>query len=389
MEFRDLKRQYILHENAINKAILSVAEDAHYIGGAQVVELERLLADYVGVKYCISCANGTDALQLALMAWGLGPGDAIFVPDFTFFSTGEVVSAVGATPIFVDIDRSTYNMSPDRLDDAIKYVINNTDLRPAAIIPVDLFGLPADYPLIREKAIKYDLLVLEDAAQGFGGIIKGKKACGFGDISTTSFFPAKPLGCYGDGGAIFTNNDEWATILKSYKVHGKGLDKYDNIRIGMNSRLDTIQAAVLIEKLRFFDEEVNQCNMVAEKYNREMSDIPGVVVPTVPEGYSSSWAQYTILLDNNIVRSKVIDALKTNGIPAMIYYNKPMHLQEAFANVCVGDNKYGQDGHVAEAMDCPTTLEYCKRCLSIPMSAYVEYDDICRISNIIREVVTI
>ncbi len=238
MEFRDLKKQYQMHRQEIDNAIKTVVNEAHFISGPQVTQLEEKLAAYVGVKHCIACANGTDALQLTLMAWGIAAGDAVFVPDFTFFSSGEVVPLVGASPVFVDIDADTYNISPESLERAIEYVIQNTDLKPRVIVAVDLFGQPADYEKIRRIADKYDLLVLEDAAQGFGGRVGERRACSFGDISITSFFPAKPLGCYGDGGAVFTDNDEWADLLRSLHVHGKGGDKYDNIRIGLNSRLD-------------------------------------------------------------------------------------------------------------------------------------------------------
>ena len=265
MEFRDLKQQYQLHKEQIDKAISGVLDRADFIQGRMVTQLEETLADYVGVKYCITCANGTDALQLALMAWGLGAGDAVFVPDFTFFSSGEAVSAVNAVPVFADVDADTFNISPQSLEAAVKHVLQNTDLNPRALVAVDLFGQPADFHEIRKIADRYGLLILEDAAQGFGGKIGERRVCSFGDIATTSFFPAKPLGCYGDGGAVFTDNEEWADLIRSCCVHGKGSDKYDNVRIGMNSRLDTIQAAVLLEKLKFFDEEIEKCSGTAKE----------------------------------------------------------------------------------------------------------------------------
>jgi len=306
MEFRDLKYQYRLHKKEIDNAIQSVLINTNFIQGKQVSELEKLLAEYVGVKHCITCANGTDALQLALMTWNIGAGDAVFVPDFTFFSSGEVVPLVGATPIFVDIDEDTYNINPQRLDQAVQYVLEKTNLKPRVVIAVDLFGQPVDFKRIKEIAAKYNLLILEDGAQGFGGRIKTKKACSFGDIATTSFFPAKPLGCYGDGGAVFTENDEWAELIRSYCIHGKGIDKYDNVRIGMNSRLDTLQAVVLIEKIKFFDEEIKKCNQVAEMYTKGLSE--SVKVPIVREGIVSSWAQYTICFESNkeMEQAKVI-----------------------------------------------------------------------------------
>lgn len=376
MEFRDLKTQYAKHKELIDAAILSVVSDTHFIGGAQVDELESKLASYVGVKHCISCANGTDALQLALMAWGIGEGDVVFVPDFTFFSSGEVVPCVGATPVFVDVKEDTLNIDPGSLTKAIKWVKDNTELIPKVVIAVDLFGQPAEYEMLKEIASENGLLILEDAAQGFGGEINiGSlygKACSFGDISTTSFFPAKPLGCYGDGGAIFTNNDVWAKKLRSIKVHGKGSDKYDNVCIGMNSRLDTIQAAILLEKLKFFDEEVKKCNEVASWYDELLKYNDKVKTPIVLNDYLSSWAQYTILCKDEEYRNKIMSLLKEAGIPSMIYYRKPMHLQEAFSEIMI-DNAPG----------CPVADDICKRCLSLPMSAYLSRKDVEKICSII------
>ncbi|MCR4788443.1 MAG: DegT/DnrJ/EryC1/StrS family aminotransferase, partial [Lachnospiraceae bacterium] len=241
MNFRDLNKQYDQIKDKIDKAISDTINAGTFIGGSPVNELEKKLAGYVGLKHCVSCANGTDALQIALMAWDVSKGDAVFVPDFTFFSSAEVAPWVGATPIFVDVKKDTFNIDPDDLENKIKIVKEKGKLTPKAIVAVDLFGQSAEHERIRQIADRYGVYVLEDAAQGFGGSINGKINCSFGDISTTSFFPAKPLGCYGDGGAIFTDNDEWADLMRSIKVHGKGSDKYDNIRIGMNSRLDTLQ----------------------------------------------------------------------------------------------------------------------------------------------------
>lgn len=365
MEFRDLKAQYQHHKEEIDDAIRRVLSNGGFIGGAPVRELEEKLAEYVGVKHCITCANGTDALQLALMTWGIGAGDAVFVPDFTFFSSAEVVPVVGATPVFVDIDADTYNMSADSLEKAIQYVQKSTNLRPRAVVAVDLFGQPADYGRIREIARQSDLLILEDAAQGFGGSIKGKKACSFGDIATTSFFPAKPLGCYGDGGAIFTDNDEWAALLRSYCVHGKGEDKYDNIRIGMNSRLDTIQAAVLLKKLMFFDEEIMNCNHAADEYNRRLCE--HIKTPVVLPDMYSSWAQYTICLKDEKHREEVMRTLKEADIPTAIYYKKPLHNQEALKKYAISD------------LDYSVTEQICKSCLSLPMHAYLKSTKIAHI----------
>lgn len=370
MEFRDLKAQYQNNKGAIDNAIASVLEKGDYISGKAVTELEKKLAEYVGVKYCISCANGTDALQLALLAWGIGEGDAVFVPDFTFFSTAEVVSMVGATPIFVDVDKNTFNMSPLGLEKAIQKVIEENQLNPKVVIAVDLFGLTADYGKISEITNKYELLLLEDGAQGFGGVSEGKRACSFGDISTTSFFPAKPLGCYGDGGAIFTDNSEWASLLQSLKVHGKGQDKYDNVHIGMNSRLDTLQAAVLIEKLKMFAKyELEQCNKVAEKYTALLAD--KVITPMVPEGMVSSWAQYTIRLKSKEQRDSLQIKLREENIPSMVYYVKPLHKQDAFADLNVSDE------------DLQNTCELCDTVLSLPMHPYLENTEIERVCSIV------
>ena len=372
MEFRDLKYQYRLHKKEIDNAIQSVLINTNFIQGKQVSELEKLLAEYVGVKHCITCANGTDALQLALMTWNIGAGDAVFVPDFTFFSSGEVVPLVGATPIFVDIDEDTYNINPQRLDQAIQYVLEKTNLKPRVVIAVDLFGQPADFKQIKETAEKYNLLILEDGAQGFGRSIETKKACSFGDIATTSFFPAKPLGCYGDGGAVFTENDEWAELIRSYCIHGKGIDKYDNVRIGMNSRLDTLQAVVLIEKIKFFDEEIKKCNQVAEMYTKGLSE--SVKVPIVREGIVSSWAQYTICFESNKEREQAIKKLKENDIPTSVYYRKPMHRQSAFI-----ENKNIK-------LDYTVTEKICERCLSLPMHSYLSVDEIEKIIKKVEQI---
>ena len=362
MEFRDLKTQYQLHKSEIDTAIQSVLLSSHFIGGESVRQLEEKLADYVGVKHCISCANGTDALQLALMAWGIGQGDAVFVPDFTFFSSGEIVPVLGATPVFVDIDEETYNISALSLEQAVQYVMQQTDLKPRAIIAVDLFGQPADFEQITKVADKYHLLVLEDAAQGFGGRILNKRACSFGDIAITSFFPAKPLGCYGDGGAVFTDNDEWAALVRSYCVHGKGKDKYDNVRIGMNSRLDTLQAAVLLEKLKFFDDEIKKCNQIAAAYTEQLHDL--VKTPMIKKEMTSSWAQYTICFRNGKERERAIRILKENDIPSAVYYKKPMHLQKAY------------QPYQFEKLEYAVTECICEQCLSLPMHAYMDEGDV-------------
>ena len=358
MEFRDLKKQYDNHKNQIDSAIQDVLINTHFISGPQVAQLEERLAAYTGVKHCIACANGTDALQLALMAWGTGPGDAVFVPDFTFFSSGEVVPLVGAVPVFVDIEADTYNISPQSLEQAIEYVLHHTNLKPRVIVAVDLFGQPADYEKVRRIADRYELLVLEDAAQAFGGRVGDRRAWRFGDISTTSFFPAKPVGCYGDGGAVFTDNDEWADLLRSLHVHGKGGDKYDNIRIGLNSRLDTLQAAVLLAKMDFLEEELARCDQIAAAYTERLADV--VKTPVIAEGMRSAWAQYTVCLESAKQREVLMAGLQEAGIPTAVYYKKPMHLQQAFA------------AQLIEAVPCTQTEDICGRCVSLPMHPYLE-----------------
>ena len=368
MQFRDLAKQYQVLKEDIDNAMLSVASGAHYIMGPQVKELEQELATYTGVKHCLTCANGTDALTLALKAWGIGPGDAVFVPDFTFFASAEVVALEGATPIFVDVDDITYNIDVTSLEKAINQTLADGKLSPKVIVAVDLFGLPANYPKVKTVAQKYNLLILEDGAQGFGGSINGQKACSFGDIATTSFFPAKPLGCYGDGGAVFTNNDEWAQLMNSYRVHGKGADKYDNVRIGMNSRLDTMQAAILQVKLRAFDHEVEGVNEAARHYTRLLKDY--VKTPVIPEGFGSSWAQYTIQLPSEEQRNRLQAALKETGIPSMVYYPRPMHAQTAFKN-----SQLGCDHYVANKL--------CATVLSLPMHPYIEPSDIEHVCSVL------
>ena len=371
MYFRDLGEQYKVLQTNIDNAVHQVLEEGTYIGGSKVQELEENLADYVGVKHCITCANGTDALTLALMAWGVGSGDAVFVPDFTFFASAEVISLVGATPVFVDVKKETFNIDPQSLELQIKKVIDEGKYIPKVVIAVDLFGLPAEFDAINKIAKKYGLKVLEDGAQGFGGSINGKKACSFGDISTTSFFPAKPLGCYGDGGAVFTNDENAAELIKSLKVHGKGANNYDNIRIGLNSRLDTIQAAILLVKLKTFKEyELTAVNSVADRYTAALEGI--VEVPKIEKAYYSSWAQYTIRLKSKVERDDLQMVLQSAGIPAMIYYQKPMHQQVAFIEWKCFDANYSN------------TSEICNKVLSIPIHPYISMEDQVKIIKSIK-----
>lgn len=371
MNFIDLNAQYKALEKDIDQAIQKVLDSGKYINGDEVKKLAKELADYCGVKYCLPCANGTDALVLALKALDIKKNDAVFVPTFTFFASAETIAQVGATPIFIDID-NTFNIDTQKLEKAIKEVKKKTDLNPKAILTVDLFGQPADYIKIEKIAKKYNLKIIEDSAQGFGGEIKGRKACSFGDISTTSFFPAKPLGCYGDGGAIFTDDKELFELLSSYAVHGKGSYKYDNVRIGYNSRLDTIQAAILLVKLRAFkDFELTKRNDIAKKYTKNLKE--KYTTPYVKKGFLSSWAQYTLILSDEMDREDLIKYLKEKDIPSMVYYPIPMHLQTAFGgyNFNLDDLKYSE--------------ELCKKVLSIPMSPYLTDDDQNKIIKVLLE----
>ncbi len=372
MQFRDLQRQYEVLKSEIDSGISEVINSASFISGGKVSELEKRLAEYIGVKHCISCANGTDALNLALMAWDIGKGDAVFVPDFTFFASGEVVSYHHAAPIFVDVNENTFNMDPEDLESKIKAVLLEGKLTPKVILTVDLFGQPAEYPKIRAIAEQYGLKILEDSAQGFGGMIGEQMAGSFGDIATTSFFPAKPLGCYGDGGAIFTDNDAWAEKLESLRIHGKGSCKYDNVRIGVNSRLDTIQAAVLLPKLQaFIDYERDRVNIAANNYNELLKDI--VKVPVVKEGYLSSWAQYTIQLPTAECRDGLREYLEQKEIPSMIYYQKPMHKQKAFFDTA--DKRW----------ECGTTTKLCQQVLSLPMHPYFKDGEQEQVAEAMRQ----
>lgn len=355
VQFIDLAAQYQHLKTKIDARIKTVLEHGNYIMGPEVQELESKLANYVGVKHAITCANGTDALTLAMMVLDIQPGDAVFCPTFTFFATAEVIAFEGATPVFVDSSETTFNICPIDLEKRIQQTIAENKLIPKAIIAVDLFGLPANYPEIQKVADKYNLKVVEDAAQGFGGSIDGKRAGSFGDIATTSFFPAKPLGCYGDGGAVFTNNDDYAELLKSYRVHGKGKDKYDNVRIGMNSRLDTIQAAILLEKLAAFPTELINRNKAADNYEKTLSG--RYKTPHVPDGYTSSWAQYTLVSSN---RDAEMAAFKMQGVPTMIYYKTCIHEQIAF-------RKLGR-----QIGSFPIAEKLAKSVLSLPMHGYIK-----------------
>lgn len=376
MEYRDLKRQYASLKPAMDAAMQQVCMQANFISGKEVFALEARLAAYVGVEHCMSCANGTDALSLVLQAWGIGAGDAVFVPDFTFFSSGEVVADLGATPLFVDVDARTYNLDADCLERAITAAQAQKTLRPRAVIAVDLFGLCADYSRIAAICKRHGLLLLEDGAQGFGASLNGRRACSFGDAATTSFFPAKPLGCYGDGGAVFTNDSALNAMVRSLAVHGKGENKYDNVRLGRNSRLDTLQAAVLSVKLTAFEEyELKNVGRAAAWYD-EALDRSGLVLPMVPTGYTSSWAQYTVQLPPHIDRAALQAALREQGVPTLVYYCKPMHRQQAFANT-----------QSAKA-DCPVTDHLCGAVLSLPIHPYLTREEVGRVAEALERNLT-
>ena len=359
MQFIDLKAQYQALKAEINANIQTVLDDGRYIGGPYIKELEEKLAAYVGRKHCICCANGTDALQIAFMVYGIGKGDAVFCPDITFVSSTEPSKMLGATSVFCDIQPDTYNLCPESLERQIKAVLEEGRLTPKAVVAVDILGNPCDYDAITAVCEKYGLVLIEDAAQSFGATYKGKKCGSFGEIATTSFFPAKPLGCYGDGGAIFVDDDELAGVIRSICVHGKGPGgKYDNIRVGMNSRLDTIQAAILLPKFKALAAyEVENRQTVANRYNAAF--VGHFTTPYVQENCRSVFAQYAILAKDTAARDRVIAHLKEKNIPSMIYYPTPQHALPVFCD----EPAYGETFANAD--------DYCARTLSLPMHPYL------------------
>jgi len=374
MQFIDLAARQERIRERIEANIAAVLDHGKYIMGPEIQSLEEKLAQYVGVKHAISCASGTDALLLALMAYEIGPGDAIFTTPFTFIATGEVISLLGATPVFVDIDSQTFNMDPSKLEPAIQAILDNAandpaiarsgiSLVPRGIIAVDLFGLPADYDNLNAIAGQHGLFVLEDAAQSFGAGYKGKKACNLTQIGCTSFFPAKPLGCYGDGGMCFTDNENLYETIQSLRVHGQGTHKYDNVRIGMNGRMDTLQAAVLLAKFDIFPEEVELRQQVARRYSRLLNQQAEVQAPMVPQEMISAWAQYSVLAKDETHRTQLQAKLKDAGIPTAIYYPKPLHLQTAFKFL----------GY--EEGDFPISEDFSSRIFSLPMHPYLSNSD--------------
>jgi UDP-2-acetamido-2-deoxy-ribo-hexuluronate aminotransferase len=365
IDFIDLKAQQQLIYPALMKRIEQVLSHGKYIMGPEIKELEDRLAQYVGVKHAITCSSGTDALLMPLLAYGVGPGDAIFTTPFTFIATAEVIQLLGATPVFVDIEARTFNLAPGALAEAIAHLGKNpktANLSPRGIIPVDLFGQPADYDRINALAQQHGMFVLEDAAQAFGATYKGKRAGALAEVAATSFFPAKPLGCYGDGGAIFTDNDDLASVLRSIRVHGQGTHKYDNVRIGLNGRLDTLQAAILLEKLTIFDREVDLRQEVAQRYSRDLQAI--LEVPYVTPEATSVWAQYSVLSED---RDQLQKNLKEAGIPTAVYYPLPLHLQGAFRHL----------GY--QAGDFPRSEKASQHIFSLPMHPYLDEGDQRRI----------
>jgi dTDP-4-amino-4,6-dideoxygalactose transaminase len=387
VQFIDLAAQQRRIRPVLEGRIRAVLDHGNYILGPEVPELEERLAGMTGAKHCLGCASGTDALLMVLMAWGLGPGDAVFVPPFSFFATGEAPALLGATPVMTDIDPVTFNMDPEALARAVEAVRKRDasihplpraalerPLRARAVIPVDLFGQTADYDAILPIAAGHGLMVLEDAAQAFGAEYRGKKSCALGcQAAATSFFPAKPLGGYGDGGAIFTDDDALAEVLLSIRVHGKGRDKYDNVRIGVNGRLDTLQAAILLAKLEVFPEELGARRQVAGWYAKRLAGLKGVTPPSVGEGRTSVWAQYSILVSGGR-RDAAAEHLKSRGIPTNIYYPTPMHLLGAFKHL----------GHQPE--DFPVALACCRDILALPFHPYMTQDDVSAVGLALEEV---
>ena len=362
--FIDLKSQYKFIEEPVREAINQIFNHGNYIMGPEVEKLEEALKIFTDTKHCLTCSSGTDALLLPLMAYGVGPGDAVFTSPFTFIATAEVITLLGATPVFVDIDPLTYNIDPALLKEKIFALKADTDLRPSGIIPVDLFGLPADYDPIMEIAVENDLFVIEDAAQSFGASYKGRRSGCLAHVSATSFYPAKPLGCYGDGGAVFTNDDSMANALFSLRNHGQGLTRYDHERIGLNARLDSIQAAILLLKLTIFEGELKKRQKAAHKYSQRLES--HVQVPHIPEGSTSSWAQYSILVDH---RDEIRNLLQTAGIPTAIYYEKPLHMQNALKSKYWGDNTY------------PVSEKVANKIISLPFHPYLTDSQIDYISD--------
>jgi dTDP-4-amino-4,6-dideoxygalactose transaminase len=375
MHFIDLALQQKRIRTELERSISGVLDHGQYIMGPEIKQLEGKLAQYCGVRHAVSCASGTDALLLALMAYEIGPGDAVFTSPFTFIATAEVIQLLGATPVFVDIDPATFNIDPNQLAVALEAVKSGQSkkhplpkgikapLTPKVVIAVDLFGLPADYPRINRIAADCGAIVIEDAAQSFGAELNGEKACALAAVGCTSFFPAKPLGCYGDGGMCFTDDAQLAAVMDSLRVHGKGSDKYDNVRIGINGRMDTLQAAIVLSKFSIFPEEVELRQEVAQRYTKLLSGVGGVTIPRVPAGYKSVWAQYSLLATSDEHRKRLQEGLKQAGVPTAVYYPKPLHLQTAFSRLGYKEG------------DFPHSEDASKRIFSLPMHPYLKTED--------------
>lgn len=372
MDFIDLGRQYRAIQDKVDANIRKVIDSRHFIMGEEVARLEERLAAFAGRRYCLTCGSGTEALHIPLMAYELTKADAVFVPSFTFFASAESVNLAGATVVFVDVD-DTFNMSPVSLEAEIRRVLDEGKLTPRGVIPVDLFGRSADYDRILPIAEKYGLFVLEDAAQGFGGSLHGKRNGAFGQVSATSFFPAKPLGCYGDGGAIFTDDEALYAMMKSIRVHGMGADRYDNVRMGLNGRMDTIQAAVLLAKLDVFEDELAARQNVAAWYTEELKD--HFAVPRTDPEYFSAWAQYTLRAKDEAQRTAILEGMRERNIPVMVYYPIPLHEQTAYRNMGYGDVR----------------LPYCsaiaKQVFSLPMHPYLQRDEVKQICDTLKSIV--
>ena len=367
IKFIDLNSQQLRLKDEINSGIQSVLKHGQYILGPEVRKFEKNLAKFGKSKYALGCANGTDAIVLPLLAWGIGPGDAVFCPSFTYCATAEAIANTGATPVFIDVHRRTYNIDPESLERAINEVKKNRQLVPRAVIAVDLFGQSANYPILSAIAKSYDLKLIADSAQGFGTTLKGKHPLHWADITTTSFFPAKPLGCYGDGGAILTNDDNLAIRIESLRFHGKGVEKYDNTHVGLNSRLDTLQAAILLPKLKIFSEEINVRNFIANRYIDGLKDHVSCL-PKIMNGVISTWAQFTIEVTDPELFAR---RLKEKGIPTARYYPKPVHQQSAYSHFPIEGKK------LLNTEDCSNHT------ISLPMHPYLDN----RTQDIIIEIV--
>lgn len=369
MEFIDLKAQYAALKEEIDASIARVLNSTHFILGEEEVEFEQRLAEYVGVKHVVGCSDGTAALQLIYMAYGIGKGDAVFCPDMTFVASVEPACMLGATPIFCDINARTYNIDVNSLERQIHAVLKEGKYKPKAVVAVDFIGNPADYDAIREITRKYNLLLIEDAAQGIGASVNGVRCGALGDIAATSFFPSKPLGCYGDGGAVFTNDDVMDQKLRSIRVHGKGISKYDNQRIGINARLDTIQAAIMLPKLKILDKEIEERQRIAQTYNEAFKD--KFQIPYIQDGMISAYAQYALLTQDQAERDKIVQHLKQNGVPSLVYYPVPMHKMKVFEGCFMGNETF------------VNTVSYADRTFSLPFSAYLKEEDQQRVIDLV------